>query len=654
MEPTASSGARRRSVADLEAVLAETFRTRQGEALAYCVAILGDADLAQDAVQAAFVELLRRIRLDDAAFFDAGPWEAVKRNLRWASLKLRRERGVADKRLTSLEATPERGEERWRDLEGKVVATDILHSLPTHMTQVLRLRLVEDEPDAVSAATLGITVDAFRCRYKRALFAARSLARSIGLEGVAGVVITVPLRGLRRIRNLGTRVANRTVLVGNRLADGVQASMLLVRIPLAEVLGVATAAVMLATSSGVAASVAVVAATTPTPRSQGSAAAPASRVVANSVPKAHESQQPSITQPLTLPSVGSAPVQAPLTAAQETPEDTHLFGVTSPSGSPNSNWLVAIGWGVRCACSVVFQSSDGGATWRSSSGPPLDNGQEGIVSLPPNYPADPRIFLSGTPGAAQADYISNGFGSAFTPMPVAAGAVSLGPRFDRGEDLLFVAAGTTVWGYRATTGLATPIPLDYAVSRVDAIDTPQTASAYQAYVVADVIGAIPVAGGNAVPPGPALFGCGLTSCVLLSSIPLQGATGLSLSPAFPDDHTLVVTSLQQIAVSRDSGKTFTAAPAPSGTSLVTSKLAEEGSRLVVWAIATRDGSFALHRADVTSMVWSTAMGGHQDASPTTVSSSGASRILAPLNSGGLRCSNDGGQHWAPRCAAAGG
>src|SRR5260221_4772421 len=83
-----------RKVSELEALLTRTYQAHQQEAVTYCASILGNRELADDAVQTAFATLLRRIRTGDAAFFAASPWEAVKRNLRWAALKQRRERSV--------------------------------------------------------------------------------------------------------------------------------------------------------------------------------------------------------------------------------------------------------------------------------------------------------------------------------------------------------------------------------------------------------------------------------------------------------------------------------------------------------------------------------------------------------------------------------
>jgi RNA polymerase sigma-70 factor (ECF subfamily) len=81
-----------RFVADDESAFAEVVETYQGRALAYAAALLGDADLAQDAVQEAFLEAhARRADLRDQAAFPA--W--LRAIVRTQAGRLRRQRAAA-------------------------------------------------------------------------------------------------------------------------------------------------------------------------------------------------------------------------------------------------------------------------------------------------------------------------------------------------------------------------------------------------------------------------------------------------------------------------------------------------------------------------------------------------------------------------------
>jgi RNA polymerase sigma factor (sigma-70 family) len=143
-----------------------------------CARRTGDVDLAEDAVQEGFIQVLQRLRRGDDDLLDPNPEGVVQRNARWAASKLMaRDRSVTQKARMLDDPSLSRCDDPWSLLEMRWEVEAILRHLPASQRELLTLRYVQRLPDATSAEQLGLSVKAFRCRVDRALVAARQVAQ---------------------------------------------------------------------------------------------------------------------------------------------------------------------------------------------------------------------------------------------------------------------------------------------------------------------------------------------------------------------------------------------------------------------------------------------------------------------------------------------
>jgi len=144
-----------------------------------CARRTGDHGLAEDAVQEGYIAVLLRLRRGDEDLLDPNPEGVVQRNARWAASKLMaRDRSVTQKARMLDDPSLSGGgsDDPWARLEMRWEVEEILRHLPVSQRALLTLRYVHRLPDATSAARLGLSVKAFRCRLERALVAARQVA----------------------------------------------------------------------------------------------------------------------------------------------------------------------------------------------------------------------------------------------------------------------------------------------------------------------------------------------------------------------------------------------------------------------------------------------------------------------------------------------
>jgi RNA polymerase sigma factor (sigma-70 family) len=153
---------------------------RYGEdAVRRCARRTGDLALAEDAVHDGFIQVLQRLRCGDEDLLAAHPAHVVQRNARWAASRLMaRDRSVDGKARLLDDPSQSADADPWALLEMRLQLQEILSPLPVAQREVLAMRYVHRLPDAVSAARLGMSVKAFRCRLDRALLAARRVARA--------------------------------------------------------------------------------------------------------------------------------------------------------------------------------------------------------------------------------------------------------------------------------------------------------------------------------------------------------------------------------------------------------------------------------------------------------------------------------------------
>src|SRR5258708_40117792 len=88
-----------------DTIVADVFEGHRPYALRSCARTTRDPNLAEDAVQDAFLQLLQRVREGDDSLFATNPASVVRRNARWAASKLlARRRAAPDKGLLLMDA----------------------------------------------------------------------------------------------------------------------------------------------------------------------------------------------------------------------------------------------------------------------------------------------------------------------------------------------------------------------------------------------------------------------------------------------------------------------------------------------------------------------------------------------------------------------
>ena len=310
-----------------------------GEARGIARSILGDSELAADAVHNGFLEMLRYLV---AGRRWLGPAEArgmALRNVRWAALSARRTR-VRAQRLLERAPLPEGDDAAWARAEAHALCEEIVGDLRANHRAALRLRYIHGLSNAEAASRLGITVGVFESRLQRALTAARRVARASGFLPQVTVLVDVVRRSAGRL----VASSGRRNRVGSTLGAVMRAS-------------VAGVAVALATSAvlGVAAN----------KGAPWSAAPPHLASSATSV-----SQTDSIDDAVVLDAIAL------------------------PSGE-----VLAMGHGRSCGCLLVFRSRDGGVSWNSEPGPPAPS-DRWVSTVAPDTPASRALPCGGLKSAA--------------------------------------------------------------------------------------------------------------------------------------------------------------------------------------------------------------------------------------------------------------
>jgi RNA polymerase sigma factor (sigma-70 family) len=371
-----------------------------------------------------------------------------------------------------------------------------------------------------------------------------------------------------------------------------------------------------ATASTAAAAPAVASAVT-------AATAPADKADARTAGPAGARQIAGWEIPRTTAPVQSAPAaprhQLLTLLPTETPEDTDVTAITPSPHYGQDHTVVALGLGHACACPVLLRSTDGGASWDSTA--VAATGDQ--VVLPPDYPADPRIFIGTEPSATSVDWVSPGWGQPFTPLPLppaAAGHLAIV------DGQLLSVGSTTVWSLRAASSVAVPV-LAYS-GQIPTI----AASADAAYILAP---AHAIGGGVSTGTEPGLFVC-TSECRYVGSVPLPGVGPLAVNGA-----TVVAAAGSAVVLSQDGGAAFQTI-SPAGAAQLPSADAVAVSSLATWVV----GQAAAHMRPASSGRWQpVALNQVRELVPLS-----ATRLIATLRLAGLRCSTDGGATWTSRCA----
>jgi Sigma-70 region 2 len=248
-------------------------------------------------------------------------------------------------------------------------------------------------------------------------------------------------------------------------------------------------------------------------------------------------------------------------------QDYHQVQTLAIQPSPDyatDHTVMMIGPNHNCAdvqlCSVIYRSTDGGATWSFTTAEEA-TGQQ--LALPAGSFGAGTWWVTGKSGADRTD---DGGASFSRVLPAASGFPML-PRHPGPLALIFSSAGE-LWGIRPDNSsvlLSVYAPGHLAESVPYLLDTPGGDVILQAVVPA-------VDDGH---PQPLLERC-TPGCGPAIPLPMTGpVAGIFASPHVATDHTLYINGLNVLAVSHDDGQSFTvqhtpglaeaiAVPGPSG------------------------------------------------------------------------------------------
>ena len=466
-----------------------------------------------------------------------------------------------------------------------------------------------------------------------ALARARKRARQVASVTVTGVLAVL---GLRRLLGRTARSGGGTVAMPSALMAATAVTCVVV--------GVAGGS-WLASQSGRASVVAAPSVLSSAPQDLG-ARSPASSTgdrATRSAAVPSTSRPPAGGRP-PLDGVASSVISPGTNATQE---DAAFSSITpSPSYQQDhtvfASGTLANGCG-RPTCPVIFWTRDGGATWQHLTANGFLGGK---LLLPPSYPADPTMFAAGPAGLQRSD---DGGTSFHTVVPGTAPA-AIDPTSAVGAARVFIAAQVPLI-YDAATGRvhagpALPVgitaPLDVAYgSGKDVIMTANQAD--------------PAA--NSLQDGVVVACPNEQACRVTLVDASQPALNLAASPHGGEAATLFVWSTTGVRGSRDDGISFSTVPTPAASPVHAVAMAMDfasNARLVVaQGTASSDklleslnagASFAtVNPAGLTQIVSASLVllpDGREMAAVAT------STVAAGF---GIRCSADGGVHWARAC-----
>jgi len=372
-------------------------------------------------------------------------------------------------------------------------------------------------------------------------------------------------------------------------------------------------------------------------------------VAAGATPSAPAPRTPQTSGATATASSGQPPVQL-AAGLPRTPEQTRLVAITAAPDYRHNHTVVALGEGPQCHCLVLFQSTDGAATWQAAPGPP--GGAQ--VVLPPDYPRDPRIFIGNPAGLAvsgSTDYVAERFDGAYDPLPAPPGLLALSGAFDDGDPRLYVASTVGVVAVDLSSGAPTVGAVSTGAWGAPGLATVPGMAGVLALVPPDSlnVGTQPLR-----PPAAAssaVLGCRLALCSHLADTGSTTARALTVSATYGTDQLVAAWGGSTLALLRDGGHWLQPLPLPSGSGAVRSVGMEAGRLwLEVVDVAARVhmywtalGTASWHAVSVPGALLSVS---------TSVVALGANRLVLLTPGLGFRCTTDMGSTWLTACPPA--
>ncbi|MDQ1438157.1 MAG: hypothetical protein QOK43_1786 [Acidimicrobiaceae bacterium] len=311
-------------------------------------------------------------------------------------------------------------------------------------------------------------------------------------------------------------------------------------------------------------------------------------------------------------------------------EDHTVFAV----GAPRS--------GCATTCGVLFKSTNGGADWHSSKSVSMNATK---IVLPPAWPADNRIFATGSLGLQ----VSTDGGETFITLLATTGTATMSPAFSAGDPRLLLPDAPG-WQYNATSNLPEPLgwkpgPNSASLRFSFAFPTGYDVAHPLMYVGA----AVPQATGGSV---STVYRCQGTSCD--TGVALAGMAG---EPQMTVTHTggrdvLWATDSSVMYRSLDGGVTYTRVALPPAVVGVMEPTAGPDGQYYV---------LGLRQERLLNQIWRTAdLGASWQEISTAALPTGYLGTVKPLPDGtilvglngeimGVACSHDQGRTWRPAC-----
>jgi len=342
------------------------------------------------------------------------------------------------------------------------------------------------------------------------------------------------------------------------------------------------------------------------------------------------------------PPLAGAPIVGPehppllvLGGHDETPQDTELVAAAPAPDYPRSRTIVALGYGRSCQCTVLYRTRDGGTTWQERDAAPGAN----QVVLPPDYPADPRIFLGTDAQGGIPPYVVDSFDALPRPLASPAGHVALSGAYAAGDHRIFVATRGAIAIVDVDDGRLENVVLGYGGAATPALVA-------SAGVTPPLAAYVWVPSSRIGPAASGLYACTSADggCSLVNDSLPGGLTGLEVSNAASGSVVLGQWS-GVLHLSTDAGHTFTATAAPSPGDVMGMSIS--GGR--GWALVSDGASPSrLEALDVATGQWGASLRAPLSGGRDVIVALGGDYVLALLPAGVL-CTGDAGLTWTASC-----